>query len=160
MTRTTTEERAGFPGPDAVPAEAVRLAASLKRRYLSEHPQPHPAWDEFQMTYARLFSKEGLPGTTPAELKHFANERALYSGNMSMFNRYWNRVGDEEAAAQVRGLVEYLRDASTDALEGRLTELITSEGAPAIPGFREGFLWWAKDQVHGPEPRDTIERMR
>jgi len=75
-------------------------------------------------------------------LKSFANtSTGANPGNMSVFNRAWNELGDESAADRFRSVVEYLRRGPDEVpLEDRLSRLIDPEDNVGMTGFRESLL--------------------
>jgi len=127
---------------DAVTPERWRVIEGLRREFLAEFPRPDPEAGRYRDVYRQAFSAEALPHTTPSALKDFANSKVVARpGNMSRFNDEWQRLGSRAAADAFRGVIEHLlRGEDPPAPEDRLTELITSDEPPAMPGFREAML--------------------
>jgi hypothetical protein len=134
--------RRRFPGRDAVAPETWRRFEGLRREFLADFPRPDPQTGLYRDVYRQAFSAENLPYTTPNALKDFANSKVVARpGNMSRFNDEWRALGSQRAAEAFRGVVEHLlRGEDPPAPEDRLTELITSDEPPAMPGFREAML--------------------
>ncbi len=139
---TYEQAKSTFPRASDVTPAATKRFRALTAEFLQLHPDPEPGVAEFWARYQHLFSAEGLPGAPPAELKLLANtETGAHPGNMSVFNRAWNEQGDEAAAEQFRGVVEYLLRGPADVpLEDRLTRLIDPEDPIGMTGFRESLL--------------------
>jgi hypothetical protein len=127
-----------FPSPDDVSASARARAKALKDQFLTRHPSPQPRTTEFREYYRHLFSKNVLPTAPPYDLKYFANANiGASTGNMSVFNIEWNKLGDEEAASRVRGAIDHLLYGPAE-IEERLTNLIDRKQGLGMKGFREG----------------------
>jgi hypothetical protein len=127
---------------DAVPPERWRVIDALRREFLADFPHPDPEAGRYRDVYRQAFSAENLPHVQPTALKDFANSKVVARpGNMSRFNDEWRALGSHAAAEAFRGVIEHLlRGEDPPAPEDRLTELITSEEPPAMPGFREAML--------------------
>ncbi|WP_284292141.1 hypothetical protein [Luteimicrobium album] len=142
MLPTLEQLRERFPGPgDVEPARLARVE-QLKHEFLERvQPHPDPAVARHWATYQQIFSADGPVRASPADLKAFANIRlGAHPGNMSVFNRAWNELGDSDAADKLRGVIEYLLRGPRDVpLEDRLTTLITDRDA-GMKGFRESLL--------------------
>jgi hypothetical protein len=134
--------RRRFPGADAVSPATWRRVEALRSEFLAEVPRPDPEATRYRDVYRQAFSAENLPYTTPSALKDFANSKVVARpGNMSRFNDEWRALGSHAAAEAFRGVIEHLlRGEDPPAPEDRLTELITSDQPPAMPGFREAML--------------------
>jgi hypothetical protein len=134
--------RRRFPDRDAVTPETWRRFEGLRREFLADFPRPDPEAGLYRDVYRQAFSAENLPHTTPNALKDFANSKVVARpGNMSRFNDEWRALGSQRAAEAFRGVVEHLlRGEDPPAPEDRLTELITADEPPAMPGFREAML--------------------
>jgi hypothetical protein len=132
----------GMPVAGDVHPEALQRSQALKAQFLRANPGGKPGPTEFRRTYQRLFSKDGLAGALPDELKYFANAKGGASpGNMSRFNTEWNRIGADEAARRVRESIDYLLYPTDDSsLEDRLTNLIEGRHNLGMKGFREALL--------------------
>jgi hypothetical protein len=143
-TRLLTRDQAKtqFPAADAVDPRVMDRVSTLKAEFLREWPQKEPGVDEFWARYQRLFSAEGLAAAPPKELKFFANSSTGASpGNMSVFNRAWNEMGDEPAATHLRAAIEYLLRGPEDIpVEDRMTRLIDPQDPLGMTGFRESLL--------------------
>ena len=141
-TRSIEDLRKSFPSPDDVRAEVAERARALKEEYLKGHPAASPEALEFRDRYRQIFSKEGLKGTAPQDLKDFANSSlAGNPGNMSRFNDAWNEVGADEGARRVKDAIEYLLYGPEETfLEDRLTNLIEGRRGFGMTGFREALL--------------------
>lgn len=150
---TLVDIRKSFPKPGDVDPERVELANELKSEFLMREPEPEPNVAPFWAKYQHVFSAEGLPEADPQDLKDFANSNiGANPGNMSVFNNAWNEMGAEAAAAQVRNAVDYLlRGASPDALEDRLTALISDTKSFGLKGFKESLLTKVLCIVHPDE---------
>lgn len=135
------EAHARFPTEDDLTDAARRRLLNWKDRFLTRQPTPDPRVADYFERYRRVFSATGLPQATPAELKSFANNSiGARPGNMSVFNRAWNALGDEVAAAKVRRAVEYLlRGTEERHIEDRMQTLIVSDDR-GMTGFRESLL--------------------
>jgi hypothetical protein len=127
---------------DAVPAERWRVIEGLRREFLTDFPHPDEEAGRYRDVYRQAFAADALPYTTPGALKDFANSKVVARpGNMSRFNDEWRTLGNQRAADAFRGVIEHLlRGEDPPAPEDRLTELITSDEPPAMPGFREAML--------------------
>jgi hypothetical protein len=134
--------RQRFPGPGAVTAEQWGKVEALRAEFLSEFPRPDPEAGRYRDVYRQAFEGDALPHVQPTALKDFANSKVVARpGNMSRFNDEWRALGNQRAAEAFRGVVEHLlRGEDPPAPEDRLTELITSDEPPAMPGFREAML--------------------
>ena len=143
--KTTTsidDLRKRFPSPDDVKAESAQRARELKQVFLTAHPAADPRALEFRERYRQIFSREGLRGSVPQDLKDFANSSlAGNPGNMSRFNDAWNEIGEEEASRRVKDAVEYLLyGPEASFLEDRLTNLVEGRRGFGMTGFREALL--------------------
>ncbi|MFC5141328.1 hypothetical protein ACFPK1_24030 [Actinomycetospora rhizophila] len=127
---------------DMVPPERWRIIEALRREFLTDFPHPDEEAGRYRDVYRQAFEADALPYTTPVALKDFANSKVVARpGNMSRFNDEWRALGNVRAAEAFRGVVDHLlRGEDPPAPEDRLTELITSDDAPAMPGFREAML--------------------
>lgn len=127
---------------DMVAPERLRLLEALRREFLTDVPHPDEEAGRYRDVYRQAFEADALPYTTPIALKDFANSKVVARpGNMSRFNDEWRALGNVRAAEAFRGVVEHLlRGEDPPAPEDRLTELITSDEPPAMPGFREAML--------------------
>ncbi|CAA9243592.1 MAG: hypothetical protein AVDCRST_MAG54-1624 [uncultured Actinomycetospora sp.] len=127
---------------DAVTPERWRVIEGLRREFLSDFPQPEEEAGRYRDVYRQAFEADALPYVQPTALKDFANSKVVARpGNMSRFNDEWRALGNQRAAEAFRGVVEHLlRGEDPPAPEDRLTELITSDEPPAMPGFREAML--------------------
>lgn len=136
------EARERFPTPDDVPAGVRDRFERLKAQFLLDRPEPKPEVAVFWAKYQQVFSAEGLPTADPADLKLFANvTTGANPGNMSVFNKGWNAMGDEAAADQLRGVIDYLLRGPDDVSpEDRLEQLIDPNGSRGLRGFRESLL--------------------
>lgn len=127
---------------DQVTPERWRTIEALRREFLADFPHPDEEAGRYRDVYRQAFEADALPYTTPVALKDFANSKVVARpGNMSRFNDEWRALGNQRAAEAFRGVIEHLlRGEEPPAPEDRLTELITSDDAPAMPGFRESML--------------------
>ena len=123
------------------PALMARVAR-LKKQFLKTDAAQGSEVDEAWARYRQMFSAEGLAACEPQELKDFATSSVgAHPGNMSVFNRAWKRLGEDDAADRVRGAVEYLvRGPETTPVEDRLTRLIEDADGTGMPGFKEALL--------------------
>lgn len=134
--------RQRFPSAAAVTPEQWRKVEALRAEFLGEFPRPDPEAGRYRDVYRQAFEADALPYVQPTALKDFANSKVVARpGNMSRFNDEWRALGNQRAAEAFRGVVEHLlRGEDPPAPEDRLTELITSDEPPAMPGFREAML--------------------
>lgn len=97
-----------------------------------------PYWARYQA----VFSAAGLAVCNRQDLKDFANNTTgANPGNMSVFNRAWNEMGEKDAASRTRASIEYLlRGPDMVPVEDRLTRLILGESVQGMTGFRESLL--------------------
>lgn len=125
-----------------VPPERWRAIDALRREFLADFPHPDEEAGRYRDVYRQAFEADALPYTTPNALRDFANSKVVARpGNMSRFNDEWRALGSQRAAEAFRGVIEHLlRGEDPPAPEDRLTELITSDTPPAMPGFREAML--------------------
>jgi hypothetical protein len=125
-----------------MPGGRWALLEKLRREFLAEVPRPDPEGADYREVYRQAFSAEYLPLTTPNALRDFATGSVVgRAGNLSRFNEEWRALGSQRAAEAFRGVIEHLlRGEDPPAPEDRLTELITSDDPPAMPGFRESML--------------------
>lgn len=123
------------------PERATRVV-KLKRQFLKTEPLPTPEVDEHRARFQHLFSAEVLATCEPQDLKDFANSSiGGDTGNASIFNRAWNKLGPEDAAERTRESIDYLLRGPEDIpLEDRLTHLIEEDAQTAMPGFKEPLL--------------------
>lgn len=136
------EARDRFPTPDDVPRGARKRFEQLKAEFLATRPEPRPEVAVFWAKYQQVFSAAGLPLAEPSDLKLFANvTTGANPGNMSVFNRGWNDLGDVAAADQLRSVIDYLLRGPDDvSAEDRLEQLIDPNGTRGMRGFRESLL--------------------
>jgi hypothetical protein len=134
--------RRRFPTADAVSRERRTRVERLRADFLAEVELTDDEAGRYRDVYRQAFSAEYLPMTTPNALKDFAtNSVVARAGNLSRFNEEWRSLGSQRAAEAFRGVIEHLlRGEDPPAPEDRLTELITSDDPPAMPGFRESML--------------------
>ena len=100
--------RRGDPPTEADLTDSARHRfTELKGDYLSHQPMTDPRVGPYFTRYREIFSSHGLPQAAPADLKAFANnDIGAHPGNMSVFNRAWNELGDRAAADRVRGVID------------------------------------------------------
>ena len=141
-TTATRPAPARFPAAEEITEAAQARLTRLKTAYRRHRPAPDPYAAEFRSLYTLVFSAEGLPHAEPQMLKDFANSTTLaHHGNVSVFNREWNRLGDRDAATKVRGVVEYLlRGDGSVSPEDRFTQLVDPKFPLGMTGFRESLL--------------------
>jgi len=134
--------RGRFPSADEVSSQIGEQVAALKQAYLADHPNGDLRAIGFVEKYQRLFSREGLAGASPGDLKYFGNANVAGNpGNMSVFNNAWNELGPQEAASRVKEAIEYLLYGPDHIyLEDRLTHLIQGRRGLGMIGFREALL--------------------
>lgn len=138
---TRDEAWARFPTEDDLTDATRTRVAALKRRFLTRQPAPDPAVEPYFREYRRIFSEQGLPAVEPARLKAFANSTVgAHPGNMAVFNRAWNAMGDRAAAEQVRRVVAYLLRGTDAPVEDRMDTLIHAPEPVGMTGFRESLL--------------------
>lgn len=140
--KTTAEHRAAFRATYQVGERRAAHVEKLKERYLATHPHLDEDVTQYWARYQQVFSRAGLAGCDPRDLKDFANtETGARPGNMSVFNTAWNELGDVEAAQRTRATIEYLLYGPEDvALEDRLTRLVDGSSVLAMRGFKESLL--------------------
>jgi hypothetical protein len=141
--RTPLEMARGrFATAAMVSSDRRARVARLKRQFLKTVPDPAPEVDEHWARFQHVFSAEGLASCEPQDLKDFANSSiGGDSGNTSVFNRAWNKLGAEGAAERTRESIDYLLRGPADIpLEDRLTHLIEEDADTAMPGFKEALL--------------------
>lgn len=135
------EAKAHFPTENDVTAGTSQRLAALKHRFLQDKPTTDPRVDPYFRRYQHIFSLEGLPTAAPAELKEFANNSiGAHPGNMSVFNRAWNDLGDQQAAERVRRVIDYLLRGDDEPIEDRLQTLIDPRSTIGMTGFKESLL--------------------
>lgn len=141
-TASIDDLRKRFPSPEDVKPDILDRADLLKQEYLKDHPSSSAQAVEFRERYRRIFSREGLQGAAPQDLKDFANSSlAGNPGNMSRFNDAWNELGEEEGSRRVKDAIEYLLYGPDNTfLEDRLTNLIEGRRGFGMTGFREALL--------------------
>lgn len=134
--------RARFPTIGESDPSRLGVTAELKRQFLAERPEPREKVAPYWARYQWVFSAEGLRDCDPQELKDFANtDTGANPGNMSVFNRAWNEMGEADAAARTRAAIEYLlRGPDVLPAEDRLTHLILGDTVQGMTGFRESLL--------------------
>lgn len=141
--------RGELPGPGDVDPERAASVEATKERFLGRPRSPDKAVLQFISTYQEVFSAGGLRSCAPQMLKDFANSNiGCNPGNMSVFNREWHDVGDEEAAERVRDVVEFLLRGEGMALEDRFSGLVDGSAGVEMKGFREALLTkvlWVSD---------------
>lgn len=133
--------RATFPSTSDIAPEIGHRVGALATRFSKEHPRPRPNAYAFAEKYRQIFTPEGLRTAKPDDLHLFANSSLVARpGNMSVFNREWNRIGPEEGTRRVVEAVDYLLYGPDDRpLEHRLTDLI-EENKLGMKGFKEALL--------------------
>lgn len=136
------EARTEFPSAADVPEVVRHRVEALKGEFLRRWPTKESQVDEYWRRYQHVFSTDGLPQADPQELKYFANSSVgAHPGNMSVFNRAWNELGDEQAAAKLRAVLNYLLRGPADVpVEDRLSRLIDPQDSLGMTGFRESLL--------------------
>jgi hypothetical protein len=139
---TFAEARQAFVAAAEVDAAQRERLAHLRGEFLARRPEPTPDVTNYWARYQRIFSADGLPEASPADLKGFANHSVgAGPGNMSVFNRAWNDAGDAAASAHLREAIEYLLRGPADVpLEDRLNRLIDPADPIGTTGFRESLL--------------------
>lgn len=143
FTRTPFEMAKGrFATPSMVSAEQLARVSRLKKQFLKANPEQPTEVDEHWARYREVFSRKGLAACEPQVLQEFAtNPIGANPGTMTVFNRAWKRLGEEEAAERTRGAIEFLlRGPATTPVEDRLTQLIDDPEAMGMPGLREPLL--------------------
>lgn len=139
---TLGQARAGFASASAVSATSRERFEALKATFLRDRPLPEPQVAEYWARYQHIFSPAGLPSADPQDLKSFANvSTGAHPGNMSVFNKAWNDMGDQAAASRLRSVIEYLlRGPDSVVVEDRLQRLIDPLDDVGMTGFRESLL--------------------
>lgn len=125
--------------PDAQRMECVK---ELKHAYIAKFPREDTTVGPYWARYQQVFSRDGLAACDPQDLKDFANSTVgANPGNMSVFNRAWNELGTEAAAARTREAIHYLLyGPETRPIEDRLTHLIVGDRHVGMAGFKESLL--------------------
>ncbi len=131
-----------FPTADSVAPDIRQRVEAWKTEFLGHWPSKKAGVEEYWARYQWLFSAEGLPEADPAELKYFENSSTgAHPGNMSVFDRAWNEMGDDAAAAHLRNAIDYLlRGPAHIPVEDRLSRLIDPQDPLGMTGFRESLL--------------------
>jgi hypothetical protein len=131
-----------FSATTDVPQSVQDRVEVLKVQFLQRWPDKESDVDEYWVRYQRIFASDGLPEAEPKDLKSFANTTTgAHPGNMSVFNRAWNEMGDETAARHLRNALEYLlRGPDEVPIEDRLSRLIDPQDPIGMTGFRESLL--------------------
>lgn len=134
--------KAKFPTASDVGVDAAARVEKLIAEFLELTPTSEAQNAPYRQKYQRIFSSEGLPLASPADLKNFANNTVLaHPGNMSVFNAAWNEMGDEKAAARLRVTIDYLlRGPEGTRLEDRFTDLVEERKGLGMTGFKESLL--------------------
>jgi len=143
FTRTPFEMAKGrFATPAMVDSAVTTRVNKLRTTFLKTAEAPEPAVTEYFARCRELFSADGLAACAPKDLKDFvSNPMGANPGNVSMFSRAWNRLGEDEAAERTRAAVGYLlRGPDAVPLEDRLTHLIDDTAGTGMPGFKEALL--------------------
>lgn len=135
------QAKAHFPTEADLTDSARHRLTELKGDYLSRQPMTDARVGPYFTRYREIFSSHGLPKAAPADLKAFANnDIGAHPGNMSVFNRAWNELGDRAAADRVRGVIDYLLRGTEEPIEDRMQTLIDARGALGMTGFKESLL--------------------
>ncbi|MGY1792808.1 hypothetical protein ACI796_02340 [Geodermatophilus sp. SYSU D00525] len=131
-----------FPTADDVRPEVRRRVDALMDAFLSTQPQTDPQVAPYWAKYQQVFSEDALWDADPEDLKAFANSSiGAHPGNMSVFNRAWNDLGPEKAAARVRATIDHLlRGPAGTRLEDRFTDLVEERKGLGMVGFKESLL--------------------
>lgn len=134
--------RQAFSRAEEPDADRLERVTGLKREYLTRFPEQDGEVAPYWARYQQVFSQDGLTSCDPKDLKDFANTNiGANPGNMSGFNRAWNEMGAEVAAARTRSAIDYLlRGPEARTIEDRLTDLIAGDRHPGMPGFKESLL--------------------
>lgn len=145
-TRTPFEMARGrFANPSMVSADHLKVVKRLKARYLKAHPVSDDTTFESWARFQPMLTRDGLAAATPQELRELATTgTGVRGGSMSVFNRVWKQLGEEEAADRTRASIGYLlHGPDATPLEDRLTRLVDghgAEGSPTMGGLREPFF--------------------
>lgn len=141
-TRQPIEEaKARFPNEDDLTDATRQRLTQLKTRFLQIQPTTDTRVGPYFARYREIFSAQGLPHAAPTDLKDFANNGiGALPGNMSVFNRAWNELGDQVAAERVRQVVDYLLRGTDEPIEDRMQTLIDPSGPIGMTGFKESLL--------------------
>jgi hypothetical protein len=115
---------------------------ALRDQFLQRNPTPDPEVAPYWARYQRIFGADGLQDASPYDLKSFANTTTgAHPGNMSVFNKAWNEMGNEVAADRLRGVIDYLlRGSDGLSIEDRMNRLIDPQDPIGMTGFRESLL--------------------
>jgi hypothetical protein len=137
--QTIDSLHAEFPTAAAVRHEIRERVAMLQSEFLLDRPEPDPEVADYRKRYQELFSREGLPTTSPDALYEFANSTTIASaGNMSGLNRAWKTQGPDKAAQKVRESIGYLLYGPESLRqEDRLTQLVDGTKGLGFPSFNK-----------------------
>lgn len=130
-----------MPTTDKVSPEAMARVGRLKSAFLSqEHAGLDPRVPAFWTKYQYMFSEEGLPAASPADLRAFGKDTSGSNlGIQAMFLSAFDQ-NPEYGAAQLRQVVDYLLRGTDKSLEDRLTDLVNGKLPFSFPGFKELLL--------------------
>ncbi len=152
FTRTPVQMAKGrFANPSMVSAAQTARVKRVKTRFLKAHPTAEDTQIESWSRYSEMLSQEGLAAASAQDLRELATTgTGVRAGSMSIFNRTWKQLGDDEAAERTRASIEYLlRGPGEVALEDRLTHLITGVEVDGMAGLKEDFF---TKMLHIAEP--------
>ena len=134
--------RTSFPSADDVSPEVRARVRALAAEFREHTPATDADVAPYWAKYQQVFSAEGLWTADPADLKAFANSSVgAHPGNMSVFNKAWNEMGSEKAAARLRTTIDHLlRGPAGTRLEDRFTDLVEERKGLGMTGFKEALL--------------------
>lgn len=128
----------GFPTIDDLPEETRQLIQELKAKDLPRRPRVDAETEATRKHFKKVLAAEALPTASPDDLHSLANsQKAGNTGNQQSFNVYWNKVGKEHAAEEMRAALQYLLYGDGE-LAHRLTSLINNSSPHAMTGLKEG----------------------
>lgn len=138
----------GFPTINDLPEETRQLIQELKVNDLPRRPRVDAETEATRRHFKKVLLAESLPTVSAEDLHSLANsQKAGNTGNQQSFNVYWNKVGKERAAAEMRAALKYLLY-GVGELEDRLTHLIQGTTPHAMTGLKEGIAVKALCMVH------------
>ncbi|WP_392542456.1 hypothetical protein [Oryzobacter telluris] len=152
FTRTPLQMARGrFANSSMVSPAILAAVKRLRTKFLKAHPTAEDTQIDSWTRYQELLTQDGLAASTAADLRELATTgTGVRAGSMSIFNRTWKQLGDDEAAHRTRTSIEYLLRGPGDvALEDRLTHLITGTEVEGMAGLKEDFF---TKMLHISEP--------
>lgn len=138
----------GFPTINDLPEETRQLIQELKAKDLPRRPRVDAETEATRKHFKKVLAADSLPTASPEDLHSLANsQKAGNTGNQQSFNVYWNKVGKERGAAEMRAALQYLLYGEGE-LADRLSGLIQGTSSNAMTGLKEGIAVKALCMVH------------